>query len=115
MDADIPGVLLNYAEEAADRLRAWSVWHIDRGERRGVSQTSIKALWSVAAAVDDLTWAMRQSADGAALAEFSDAILIPTLTDQNPHAQSRNPNDMTRHGWSTSLFQAWQQWSTMSS
>ncbi len=41
--------------------------------------------------------------------------LIPDLADQNPCAQSRSPMDMMRHGWSTSLLQAWQQWSTMAS
>ena len=35
--------------------------------------------------------------------------LIPTLADQNPCAQSRNPRDMMRHGCSTSLFHASQQ------
>ena len=36
-------------------------------------------------------------------------VLIPTLADQNPCAQSRNPRDMMRHGCSTSLFHASQQ------
>jgi hypothetical protein len=35
--------------------------------------------------------------------------------DQNPCAQLRSPMDMTRQGWSVSLFQASQQWSTMAS
>ena len=35
--------------------------------------------------------------------------LIPMLTDQNPCAQSRNPMDMMRQGWASSLFQASQQ------
>ena len=35
--------------------------------------------------------------------------LIPTLADQNRCAQSRNPMDMMRHGWSMSLFHASQQ------
>jgi translocation and assembly module TamA len=35
--------------------------------------------------------------------------IIPTLADQNPCAQSRNPRDMMRHGCSTSLFHASQQ------
>jgi Schlafen, AlbA_2 len=38
--------------------------------------------------------------------------LIPYPIDQNLYAQSRSPMDMIRHGWSTSLFQASQQWST---
>ena len=38
--------------------------------------------------------------------------IIPSPIDQNPCAQSRRPRDMTRQGWSTSLFQASQQWST---
>lgn len=75
MEADIPGVLLGYAEEAAGRLRAWATWHIDRGERRGVSQASISTLWSVAAAVDDLTCQIGQGADSAALTECASAIL----------------------------------------
>ena len=41
--------------------------------------------------------------------------LIPRFTDQNSRAQSRRPIDMIFQGWSTSLFQASQQWSTMSS
>src|SRR5438477_11551147 len=41
--------------------------------------------------------------------------LIPNPTDQNRCAQSRNPIDMIVQGWSTSLFQAKQQCSRMSS
>jgi arginase len=41
--------------------------------------------------------------------------LIPRLTDQDPCAQSRRPSDMIRQSCSTSLFQASQQWSTISS
>ena len=41
--------------------------------------------------------------------------LIPRLSDQNPCAQSRSPMDMTSQGCAASLFQAWQQWSTMAS
>ena len=41
--------------------------------------------------------------------------LIPLPTDQNRYAQSRKPMEIMRHGWSTSLFQASQQWSTTSS
>src|SRR3974390_2072103 len=41
--------------------------------------------------------------------------VIPSPIDQNPWAHWRNPRDMTRHGWSTSLFQASQQWSARSS
>jgi hypothetical protein len=40
--------------------------------------------------------------------------VIPTPIDQNPCAQSRKPMDMMVQGWSTSLFQAAQQWSRMS-
>ncbi|WP_348983926.1 DDE-type integrase/transposase/recombinase [Methylosinus sp. C49] len=40
---------------------------------------------------------------------FALSRFIPILTDQNPCAQSRNPMDMMRHGWSMSLFQAAQQ------
>src|SRR5450756_2878021 len=40
---------------------------------------------------------------------------IPSPIDQNPCAHWRNPMDMMRQGWSTSLFQASQQWSTRSS
>ena len=47
------------------------------------------------------------------LHEFYD--LIPSPIDQNPCAHWRNPMDMMRQGWSTSLFQASQQWSTRSS
>jgi transposase-like protein len=35
--------------------------------------------------------------------------------DQNPWAQSRRQMDVMVQGCSTSLFQAWQQWSTISS
>ena len=41
--------------------------------------------------------------------------LIPKGIDQNPCAHCRGPMVMMRQGWSTSLFQAWQQCSTMSS
>ncbi len=41
--------------------------------------------------------------------------VIPALIDQNLCAQSRSPMDMILHGWSTSLFHASQQWSTISS
>jgi len=44
-----------------------------------------------------------------------DAHVIPALVDQNLWAQSRSPMDMILHGWSTSLFHASQQWSTISS
>jgi len=43
------------------------------------------------------------------------APLIPNLIDQNLYAQSRKPMDMILQGWSMSLFQASQQWSTRSS
>ena len=41
--------------------------------------------------------------------------VIPRLVDQDPWAQLRRPMDMIRQGWSTRLFQASQQWSTISS
>ena len=41
--------------------------------------------------------------------------LIPSLIDQNRWAHWRNPMDMILQGCSTSLFQASQQWSTISS
>jgi hypothetical protein len=41
--------------------------------------------------------------------------LIPRVIDQNACAQSRKPSDMIFQGCSTSLFQASQQWSTISS
>src|SRR5262249_3164930 len=41
--------------------------------------------------------------------------LIPVPIDQNPCAHWRSPMAMMRQGWSTSLFQALQQWSTRSS
>ena len=43
------------------------------------------------------------------------ARLIPRSTDQNLRVQSRRPSDMIRQGCSTSLFQASEQWSTISS
>jgi hypothetical protein len=42
-------------------------------------------------------------------------VVIPSPIDQNPCAHWRNPSDIMRQGWSTSLFQASQQWSTRSS
>ncbi len=39
--------------------------------------------------------------------------LIPTCIDHDPCAQLRRPMVMMRQGWSMSLFQASQQWSTM--
>ena len=41
--------------------------------------------------------------------DFFHDLFIPMLTDQNPCAQSRNPMDMMRQGWASSLFQASQQ------
>jgi hypothetical protein len=41
--------------------------------------------------------------------------VIPAPFDQNPCAHWRRPMDMILQGWSTSLFQASQQWSTRSS
>ncbi len=41
--------------------------------------------------------------------------LIPVLTDQDPWAQSRMPMEVTLAGWARSLFQASQQWATISS
>jgi hypothetical protein len=41
--------------------------------------------------------------------EDRQTVLIPSLVDQNPWAQSRRPRDMMRQGWSVSLFQAAQQ------
>ena len=41
--------------------------------------------------------------------------LIPDLSDQNPCAQSRMPIEVILAGWAKSLFQAMQQWATMSS
>ncbi len=38
--------------------------------------------------------------------------VIPNLSNQYPLAQFRSPIDMIFQGWSVSLFQAWQQWST---
>ena len=38
---------------------------------------------------------------------------IPTCMDHDPRAQLRRPMVMMRQGWSMSLFQASQQWSTM--
>lgn len=72
---DVAAVLMEHADTAADRLRDWVIWHIARGELRGVSQSSIEALLRVAGSVDDLTFAMRQSADGAALTGHAEAIL----------------------------------------
>jgi len=43
------------------------------------------------------------------------AELIPTRVDHDPCAHCRMPMDMMRHGWLARLFQAKQQWSTMSS
>src|SRR5215470_9386186 len=51
---------------------------------------------------------------GSARVSLSHGELVPDLSDQNPWAQSRRPMDMMAHGWSTSLFQASQQWSRMS-
>jgi hypothetical protein len=40
--------------------------------------------------------------------------LIPSLSDQYPWAQSRRPMEVILQGWLTRVFQAKQQWSTMS-
>jgi hypothetical protein len=42
-------------------------------------------------------------------------VLIPSLDDHDAWAHLRRPMDMILHGWSTSRFQAKQQWSRMSS
>ena len=47
-----------------------------------------------------------------ALDTFRISLVIPNLSDQYPLAQFRSPIDMIFQGWSVSLFQAWQQWST---
>lgn len=47
------------------------------------------------------------------LIESFNARLIPTCMDHDPRAQLRRPMVMMRQGWSMSLFQASQQWSTM--
>jgi hypothetical protein len=47
--------------------------------------------------------------------EKDDDLLIPMSIDHDPCAHCRIPMDMMRHGWLTRLFQAKQQWSTMSS
>lgn len=52
---------------------------------------------------------------GSGEADFGLDGLIPRFTDQNWQAHSRRPSDMILQGWSTSLFQAPQQWSTISS
>jgi hypothetical protein len=44
-----------------------------------------------------------------------DVPLIPSLDDHDAWAHLRRPMDMILHGWSTSRFQAKQQWSRMSS
>lgn len=41
--------------------------------------------------------------------------ILPGRVDHDPCAHGRMPMDMMRHGWLTSLFQAKQQWSTISS
>ena len=41
--------------------------------------------------------------------ELEEERLIPSPIDQNPCAHWRNPMDMIRQGWSTSLFHASQQ------
>ena len=38
---------------------------------------------------------------------------IPTSINQNPCAHFLRPMDMIFHGWSMSLFQAWQQMATI--
>jgi hypothetical protein len=48
------------------------------------------------------------------MAELEFAILIPIGADPHALTQSRKPMDMMVQGWSTSLFQASQQWSRMS-
>jgi hypothetical protein len=47
--------------------------------------------------------------------ELKNMELIPTRIDHDPCAHCRMPMDMMRHSWLTRLFQAKQQWSTISS
>jgi hypothetical protein len=48
----------------------------------------------------------RVTGPGRTLVTFKPKGLIPSPIDQNPRAQSRNPIDMMRQGWSVSLFHA---------
>ena len=73
--------------------------------RRGEKAEAAAGGWRTAAAAEPARGASRRSRQA----------VIPNPADQNPCAQSRSPMDMMRHGWSVSLFQAWQQWSTMAS
>ena len=56
-------------------------------------------------AAADIVQGKRPAADS----EDAAKQLIPSPVDQNPCAHSRNPMDMIRQGWSTSLFHASQQ------
>ena len=46
---------------------------------------------------------------------FDLMVVIPMLIDQNLCAQARRPMEVILSGWASSLFQASQQWATMSS
>src|SRR5262249_22955309 len=70
--------------------------------------------WHLGGLPDTLDEAMQ--ADGADRpTAFGNEHVIPSPIDQNSCAHWRNPRDMMRQGWSTSLFQGSQQWSTRSS
>lgn len=49
------------------------------------------------------------------LREFAKSLIIPTRETQYPWAHSLIPIERIFHGCSVSLFQAWQQWSRISS
>jgi len=93
----------------ARRPRPSSRWHLD--EMVAVIGGARIYLWR---AVDDegevLDILVQKRRNKAAAVK-----LIPSLVDHNRCAHSRRPMDMIIQGWSTKRFQAWQQWSRMSS
>lgn len=66
---------------------------------------------TAARALEDATAAMQAASGG----RDQISALIPTCIDQNSCAHSRVPMEVILSGMLTNLFQALQQWSTMSS
>jgi SAM-dependent methyltransferase len=131
--ANLDGVLyevdLDYRDYAADlakrALRADAVWcglsmhHFDTAAKFRVMR-EIRALIAPGGI---FVLYEPTVADGKTRADYMRRIgpyflsewVIPTPIDQYPCAHSRRPMDMMRQSCSVSLFQASQQWSTMSS
>ena len=98
--------------EAMDRLSR------DQEDMAGIYKrmtfSDIKIITLSEGEVSPLHVGLKGTMNALFLKDLADKV-IPRCIDQNPWAHWRSPRDMMRQGCSTSLFQAKQQWSTMSS